>query len=82
METETYSAILLHEDGTWIQPNFFVPSPLPFASDEEKEEEITRKLFAFYGRGYFMIVCVVPDDQCPEDLATTIWDISLPPDGE
>lgn len=81
METETYSAVLLHEDGTWIQPNFFVPSDLPL-TDEEKEEEITRRLFAFYGRGYFMIVRVVPDDECPEDLVTTIWDILLPPDGE
>lgn len=61
-----YTAYFLHEDGTWVQPTFWVPRDI----DEDKALEVAlvhvgRKYFAAFGLSE---EDAIVDDDSVEDL--------------
>jgi hypothetical protein len=59
-QREKWSCFVLHEDGYWEQPTYRL-------SRDMTEEEFRPLVLEQWGRKYFLVVGVCPDEECPDD---------------
>ena len=62
---EIWTAFVMIDDGTWLQPSFYVPGSV--LESANPDSDISAALLRQYGRKAFTVLGIEADRQCPED---------------
>lgn len=78
LDGEIYQAYILNEYGAWEQPSFLVPARILAMGNYQDIIELA--LLQQYGRKYFAVLNIVPDESAPLESLTEIhtWDEYIP----